>query len=331
MQISDLIRYNHVVRGLYFDALAKLPWAQVVAPRGLSFDSMRDVFLHLTLVEELWVGSAVSGKHAKWVPPDFNVYKDVDSLKKYMLDVQAKTEAYLAKLTVEELNRQIDIPWSDKPNTKVTIETWLTLIVFEDMIHYGELSASFWQMGVEAPYWGFWRYKVQHTEAGGDLQVTDLIRYNHIVRALYFDAFAKLPWDEVAANKGLSFDSVRNVFLHLTLVEDRWISYTIPGRFKEWRDPDFESFKNMDSLEKYMNDVKANTEKYLQKLSDKELKRQIVVPWGEKPYSQRSIETVLTHMVLEDMIHYGELSAALWQMDLEAPYMGFWRLKCMQP
>jgi len=42
MQVADLVRYNHVVRGLYFDALAKLPWAAVVEPRGLSFDSMRN-------------------------------------------------------------------------------------------------------------------------------------------------------------------------------------------------------------------------------------------------------------------------------------------------
>jgi uncharacterized damage-inducible protein DinB len=62
-----------------------------------------------------------------------------------------------------------------------------------------------------------------------------------------------------------------------------------------------------------------------------ELNRQIVVPWGDKPYTRVSVENVLTHMVLEDMIHYGELSAALWQMGLEAPYMGFWRYKHLNP
>ena len=36
-----------------------------------------------------------------------------------------------------------------------------------------------------------------------------------------------------------------------------------------------------------------------------------------------SIETVLTDIVMEDMIHYGELSSALWQMGLDAPHMGF--------
>jgi hypothetical protein len=30
-------------------------------------------------------------------------------------------------------------------------------------------------------------------------------------------------------------------------------------------------------------------------------------------------------MVMEDMVHYGELSAVLWQMNLEAPYLAFLR------
>jgi uncharacterized damage-inducible protein DinB len=109
------------------------------------------------------------------------------------------------------------------------------------------------------------------------------------------------------------------------VVEDRWISYTIVGRFKDWKDPDFENFKDMESLRKYIQKVKENTEKYLSTLTEQEINREIRVPWGTNV--NLSIETCLTHMVLEDMIHYGELSAALWQMGQEAPYMGFWRFK----
>jgi uncharacterized damage-inducible protein DinB len=163
------------------------------------------------------------------------------------------------------------------------------------------------------------------------MQVTDLIRYNHTVRGLYLDAMAKVPWAQVVEPRGLSFDSMRDVFLHLTLVEDRWVNYIIPDRFKEWVDPDFGAFKDMDSLRKYMQEVEGKTERYVATLSMEELNRQIVVPWGDKPYTRVSVENVLTHMVLEDMIHYGELSAALWQMGLEAPYMGFWRYKHLNP
>jgi uncharacterized damage-inducible protein DinB len=61
MQVTDLIRYNHIVRGLYLDAISKLPWSEVVVNKGLSFDCMRDVFLHLTLFEERGVGAMLVG------------------------------------------------------------------------------------------------------------------------------------------------------------------------------------------------------------------------------------------------------------------------------
>ncbi len=158
------------------------------------------------------------------------------------------------------------------------------------------------------------------------MQVTDLIRYNHVVRESYFEAMAKQPWQEVVAPRGLSFDSMRDVFVHLTLVEDRWISYVIPGRFSEWVDPDFDVFTSIDSLKAYMQLVQINTEKYLIALSEQELNRQIVLPWSQTPV-KLDIEACLTHLVMEDMLHYGELSATFWQIGLEAPYKAFWLFK----
>jgi uncharacterized damage-inducible protein DinB len=62
MQLKELIDYSHHLHRFYLDAMAKLPWAQVVEPRGLSFDSMRDVFLHLTLVEDRWICYIIPGR-----------------------------------------------------------------------------------------------------------------------------------------------------------------------------------------------------------------------------------------------------------------------------
>ena len=80
-------------------------------------------------------------------------------MKEYMLHVQGNTESYRGMLSADELSRQIVVPWGDKPDTKISVETALTHMVMEDMIHYGELSAALWQLGLEAPYLGFWRYK----------------------------------------------------------------------------------------------------------------------------------------------------------------------------
>lgn len=156
----------------------------------------------------------------------------------------------------------------------------------------------------------------------------DLVRYNHAVRELYLDALSTLPWVEIVAPKGLSFDSARNVFLHLTLVEDRWINYIIPGFFAEWKDPDFDAFGNMSSLKVYADTTRNRTEDFLNNLKPEGWNQKITLPWKNYgPNTKVTIDTALTHMVLENMIHYGELSAMLWQMGQEAPYLAFCRYK----
>jgi len=163
------------------------------------------------------------------------------------------------------------------------------------------------------------------------MHVTDLIRYNHVVRQSYLEAMANIPWTQLIEPRGLSFESMRDVFVHLTLVEDRWVNFVIPGKFKEWVDPVFNDFIDVKSLRNYTQLTHNSTEKYLIKLTPEELNRQIEVPWGEKPYPKLSIEACLIHMVMEDMMHYGELSAAMWQMGLEPPYKSFWRYKHQNP
>ncbi len=159
------------------------------------------------------------------------------------------------------------------------------------------------------------------------MDIRDLVNYNHKVRRLYLEAMSKLSWDEIVKSRGSSFDSMRNIFLHLTLVEDRWINYIIPDRFRDWVDPDFEQFKSVNDLEKYLCSVEEKTRKYLGKASFEELSREVTIPWGDASGTKISIETALAHMVAEDLIHLGELSDILWRMGTEPPYLAFWRYK----
>ena len=159
------------------------------------------------------------------------------------------------------------------------------------------------------------------------MDVEDLVRYNLVVRGLYFEALEKLPWAEVVKPRSASFDSMRNVFLHLTLVEDRWINFTLQNRFSEWEDPYFETYQTIDSLKNCLLHVKNSTENFLENLKPEDLQRMVTIPWGNKPETRITIETALCHMVIEDMVHYGELSALLWQLDMEPPYFAYWRYK----
>jgi uncharacterized damage-inducible protein DinB len=141
------------------------------------------------------------------------------------------------------------------------------------------------------------------------MDVSELVRYNDKVRRLYYEALSKLDWEEVAKSRGLSFDSMRDVFLHLTLVEDRWVNYTLMGEFSKWEDPVFNGFKNLESLKVYMTRIDENTDKFLKTLKPADYLNRVDNPWIKG--TSVSIETGLTHMVLECMVHFGELSAVL--------------------
>lgn len=157
------------------------------------------------------------------------------------------------------------------------------------------------------------------------MDVSELVHYNDRVRRLYYDALSKLPWKEVTKSKSLSFDSMRDVFLHLTLVEDRWVNYTLIGEFSKWKDPDFNNFKNMESLKEYMMCTHENTDKFLKTLKQEDYQKTVANQWIKD--ESITIETGLTHMVLECMVHFGELSAAFWQIGQEAPYLAFLRFE----
>jgi uncharacterized damage-inducible protein DinB len=108
-------------------------------------------------------------------------------------------------------------------------------------------------------------------------------------------------------------------------VEDIWINYIIPGRFKDWTNTPFDEFKDFAELKKFMRYVKETTEAYLNRLTPQELDRSIILPWGDPAGTRISIEAALAHKVIEDLIHYGELSDLLFQEDAEPPHLGFWR------
>jgi len=120
MDAGELVRYNHAARRTYLQALGKLPWEEVVKPRGASYDSMRDIFIHLTLVEVRMVHYMIPGRMGDWVEEPFDQFKefvqgygrfkDIDMIRRLVEEVEAKTEEYLKKLTPEELQREVLMP-----------------------------------------------------------------------------------------------------------------------------------------------------------------------------------------------------------------------------
>jgi len=161
MDIAELVKFNHAARRTYLQALWKLPWEDVVKSRGASFDSMRDIFLHSTLVELRMVHYMIPGRLGDWVDRPFDHFKDMETIGRLVDEVEDKTLDYLKKLTPDELSREVPMPWRKTPPDKANVESILIQVVTEDLYHCGELIALLWQMGAEGAFLPYFQYLAQ--------------------------------------------------------------------------------------------------------------------------------------------------------------------------
>ena len=150
-----------------------------------------------------------------------------------------------------------------------------------------------------------------------------LVEYSQSVRNKYIEKLAALPWEEVTKNRGASFGSLRNILLHTIDAEDRLVNYIVAGRTKDWISRSPEDFRDMDSIKKHASETESKTKVYLATLTPEALDRKVDFSRpGKSPMLVR-IEDILIHAALENIHHFGELIAMLWQMDVEPPHMGW--------
>jgi uncharacterized damage-inducible protein DinB len=151
----------------------------------------------------------------------------------------------------------------------------------------------------------------------------NLFEYSQALRNRYLEQIAKLPWEEVIKSRGASFDSLRNILLHTIDAEDRLVNYVIAGRTKDWVSQNPEDFRDIDSIRKRLKEVESKTKAYVTRIDSAELERKVEMSRPGTPSTLVRVEDVLVHAALENIHHFGELIALLWQMDIEPPHMGW--------
>ena len=151
----------------------------------------------------------------------------------------------------------------------------------------------------------------------------NLFEYSQALRNRYLEQLATLPWAEVVKSRGASFDSMRNILLHTLDAEDRMINYVIPGRVKDWVSWSPDEFKDIDSIKKRAKEVETKTKNYVARMAPSELERKVEIIRPNVPPMQVRVEDILIHVAFENVHHFGELIALLWQIDVEPPHMGW--------
>ena len=155
------------------------------------------------------------------------------------------------------------------------------------------------------------------------MDTAKLIQYTHIARQKYLKTLDELPWEEIVEDRGASFASMRNIFLHVLDVEDRLINYAIPERNEEWTQQDYMKFQDMHMIKKREVEVEKKTNTYLTTLTQRELDRKITLPWRRNPPLVMRVEDILVMVAIEAASHMGELIALLWQDDMQPPFLSW--------
>jgi uncharacterized damage-inducible protein DinB len=153
-----------------------------------------------------------------------------------------------------------------------------------------------------------------------------MYRFSSIVRKKYLKVFEEIPWEDVVKDRGASYHSMRDVFVHVLDAYRYWFHYVLGGNdVKEYEDKDLDSIGNVEDMSDYEREVDGIVMGYVENMSEDELPRICTVETDnpdEQEASSISVESVLIHMIEEELQHRGELNCMMWQMDVCPPIGG---------
>ena len=152
-----LMEYNQFLNRKYLEALSKISWEDVIKDRSASFPSLRDIMLHVIAVTDSYINYVQTGT-MDFPDLDYNEYDSIEKVTAYLEQEETNVNAYLSKVTPEELSRDVEIKRRDGSTLKMPVEQMLLDLFQEDTHHRGEFIALLWQLDVEPPHMGFTQF-----------------------------------------------------------------------------------------------------------------------------------------------------------------------------
>jgi uncharacterized damage-inducible protein DinB len=154
------------------------------------------------------------------------------------------------------------------------------------------------------------------------MKTLQLLEYSQFLRHKYLETLSKLPWEEVVKDRGASFSSLRDIFLHIVFVVDAFINYILQGN-PNYPSVNYNEYDSIEKITKYLEQVESKANAYLSKVTPKELAKKIKRKQKDGSTILIPVEDLLLDLFQEETHHRGELIALLWQMDVAPPHMGF--------
>ncbi len=140
------------MRRHFLDKLGELPWSEVDENREASHYSMRNMVLHIIDNEDWMVNWVIHNRSTEYKPergPE--EYTNMQTIMKYLGEVEKRTKSYLEKADEKELRRRVNFVLPSGKAFDLSIEECLFQSFTEQLFHLGELIALLWQENIEPP------------------------------------------------------------------------------------------------------------------------------------------------------------------------------------
>ncbi len=148
MNVKELFSFWITTRQHLLEALDKVTDDQLTFVPHDGLRSLGQVARHIAHAEEGWFRYAIARAYDEW-PPDYTAedYPTVAAIKTLLTDVHARTLAYLATLSVDNLAQPIETPWGEIFSLKRII--WI--VYSHEQLHRGEIYLMLGLLGIDAP------------------------------------------------------------------------------------------------------------------------------------------------------------------------------------
>ena len=107
------------------------------------------------------------------------------------------------------------------------------------------------------------------------VEIRELLEYNDETRRKYLESFARLPWSEFVKDKGASWSSIRNIFIHTLGAIDYWLDFLQKENLHSRRKHD--EYRTFEEVRTYMEHIEKRMRNYLDALPAGGLKKKYVV------------------------------------------------------
>ena len=150
-----------------------------------------------------------------------------------------------------------------------------------------------------------------------------MFAYFKAERKNLIEAFEKLSFEEFSKNRELSYYSLKATFAHTIIVENNWLHRAYRGLPNLETKP--EDLKTLDEIKKFMDETDEKTIDLFKELSGQDLEKMVRRKLSTGKEVMVRMETMLYHVAIEVIHHYGEIFGEFWKMNVDAPYLAYLR------